>query len=85
MYDFSHVLNNNNNKLFLEFTDRYTACVNVYDNEKFDTVMAYYKKIINTLSEPFELESIINAFEALARYKMSISIPYVVMKMRFMA
>jgi len=77
MYDFSHVLNNN--RLFLEFTDKYTACVNIYDDEKFDTVMAYYKKIINTLTQPFELESIIGSFEALARYKMSIDIPYVVM------
>jgi len=78
MYDFSLVLNNNNNSLFDEFTDRYTACINVYDNEKFDTVMAYYKRIIDTLTRAFELEDIISSFEALAKYKMSISIPYVI-------
>jgi len=79
MYDFSLILNNDNNMLFDEFTDRYTACIDSYDDEKFNTVMAYYKRIINTLSHPFEIEDILTPFEALAKYKISISIPYVIM------
>jgi diguanylate cyclase (GGDEF)-like protein len=78
MYDFSLTLNNTNNKLFNEFTDRYTACINSYDDEKFDTVMAYYKNIFEILGKPFHLGSLIDSFEALAKYKMSISIPYVI-------
>ena len=79
MHDFSLILNDDNNSLFNEFTDRYTACINSYDDEKFDTVMAYYKRIIDTLSKPFEIENLLCSFEALAKYKMSISIPYVIM------
>ena len=41
--------------------------------------MAHYKKILETFSSPFELEELIVLFEDLARYKMSISAPYVIM------
>ena len=78
MYDFSLILNNDNNQLFDEFTDKHTTCISSYDDEKFDLVMTYYKRIIDTLSQPFEVETLISSFEALAKYKMSISIPYVI-------
>ncbi len=41
--------------------------------------MAHYKKIIDTFNSPFEQEELIVSFEDLARYKISISIPYVIM------
>ena len=79
MYDLSPYLNNKDNSLFNEFTDRYTACINSFEDEKFDIVMSHYKKIIDTFNSPFELEELIVSFEDLAKYKMSISVPYVIM------
>ena len=79
MYDLSQYLNNKDNSLFDEFTDKYTACINSFEDEKFDIVMAHYKKIIETFDSPFELKDLIVSFEDLARYKMSISVPYVIM------
>ena len=79
MYDFSLYFDNGENDLFNEFTDKYTTCINSFDDEKFDVVMSHYKKIIDTFNSPFELEELIASFEDLARYKMSISVPYVIM------
>ena len=79
MHDFSAYFDNKDNNLFDEFTDKYTACINSFEDEKFDTLMAHYKIIIETFDSPFELEDLIVSFEDLAKYKMSISIPYVVM------
>ena len=79
MHDFSAYFDNKDNNLFDEFTDKHTTCINSYGDEKFDTLMAHYKIIIETFDSPFELEDLIVSFEDLAKYKMSISIPYVVM------
>ena len=79
MHDFSAYFDNKDNNLFDEFTDKHTTCINSYEDEKFDTLMAHYKIIIETFDSPFELEDLILSFEDLAKYKMSISIPYVVM------
>ena len=79
MYDFSLCFDNEDNDLFNEFTDKYTTCVNSFNDEKFNIVMSHYKKIVDAFSSPFELEELITSFEDLARYKMSISVPYVIM------
>ena len=79
MYDFSEFINNKNDIIFDEFTDKYTALVNSFDEQKCDIVIAHYKKIIHTFNAPFELENIISSFEYLAKYKMSISVPYVIL------
>ena len=78
MYDFSQVLNNSD-QLLDEYTDKYLTCIDSYNNEKFDTITAYYKRIIDILSQPFELETLIESFEALTNYKMSSATPYVIM------
>ncbi|MEN8304022.1 MAG: sensor domain-containing diguanylate cyclase [Campylobacterota bacterium] len=79
MHDFSPYFDNENNELFHEFTDKYSACVNSFDDEKFSIVMAHYKKIIDTFNSSFRTEELISSFEDLARYKISISVPYVIM------
>lgn len=79
MYDFSQFINNKNNIIFNEFIDKYTPLVNSFDNDKCDILIAYYTKIIKTFETPFELEELISAFEYLAKYKMSISVPYVIL------
>ena len=79
MYDFSLYFNNKENSIFNEFTDDYTACVNSFDDEKFDIVTSHYKNIIDTFTSSFELENLILSFEDLTKYKMSISTPYVIM------
>ena len=78
MYNFALYLDDKEGGLFNEFTDKYTTCINSFEDEKYDTIMAHYKKIIETFGSPFELEELIVSFEDLARYKMSISIPYVI-------
>jgi len=78
MYDFSLFISNQDNIIFDEFTDKYTALVNTFDEDKCDIVIAHYNKIIKTFAAPFELKEIISAFEYLAKYKMSISVPYVI-------
>jgi len=79
MYDFSSFINNDEDILFNEFIDRYTTCITSYDDEKFDIIMAHYSNILEILCRPFEVEELISEFEELAKYKISIAIPYVIM------
>lgn len=79
MYNFSKLLDNTNNVIFNEFVDTYTGCINLHDEEKFNTVISFYQRIINLMSSSFQIDKLTNIFEELAQYRMSISIPYVIM------
>ncbi|MEA3229058.1 MAG: diguanylate cyclase [Campylobacterota bacterium] len=79
MYDFSQSLKENDEMIFNEFTDKYTICINSYNDEIYTTIMSKYRKIVTTIVTPFNLQELMNMFEDLAQYKMSISIPYIIM------
>ena len=78
-YNFSDFLNNSNNIILNEFIDKYTACIDTYDSEKVSIVLSYYKDILDILDGSFESIEILKLFEELAKYKISLDVPYIIM------
>ncbi len=78
-YNFSNLFNKANEEITDEFIDRYTSCIDRYDSEKTPVVLNFYKKIIFTLASSFEEETLLNIFEELAIYRISLEMPYIIM------
>jgi len=79
MNDFSSFFQDRDEIIFNEFTDRYTICINSYNDEIYSSIMLKYRKIVDMITTPFSDKELIVLFEDLAQYKMSISIPYIIM------
>ena len=79
IHNFSDLLRNNSDTILNDFIDKYTACINSYDDEKVYIVLKYYQNILDTLNGNFELQNILELFEKLAKYKISLDIPYIIM------
>jgi len=62
-----------------DFIDNYTACVELDGNEEIATVKAYYKKILQHLNQEFDCDNVLDIFEELATYKISLDVPYTIM------
>ncbi|MEA2092316.1 MAG: diguanylate cyclase [Campylobacterota bacterium] len=76
-YDFSNLFHNNSEDILDEFIDKYTSCVDTYDDERVLVVLNFYKKIISMLNSTFKEDELLNIFENLARYKISLDVPYI--------
>lgn len=75
-YDFSEFLNDKSDVLD-HFIDKFTSCVVGYDDDDRAEIMVnQYKKIIDILNISFVEKDLINLFEELAEFKISLDIPY---------
>lgn len=63
--------------LLHEFLDKYVACIYVSDVEKSAPVLEKYENIISCFEHDCDEERILKNFEALAKIKISLNIPYV--------
>ena len=81
MYDFSPLLKEKSTEIFEEFVDKYTVYPDAYDeeNEEYLKILSLYKEIIEMMSQAFELETLTKFFEELAHFKISISMPYIIL------
>jgi len=77
-YNFSDLLKEHNQVILEDFIDKYTSCIHYKIDEKLPLTPEYYKKILHILSMPFHEDKLLDAFEALAHYKVSCAIPYVI-------
>jgi diguanylate cyclase len=77
-YDFSDIFKNQSKVLLEDFIDKYTSCIKYSPEDGKPYAHIYYEKILQTIASPFEEEELLLAFEDLANYKISRSIPYVI-------
>lgn len=78
-YDFSPVFKENADMILDEFLDRYTTYIEI-DNEdgmSMSIFSNHYRDILNTFKSDFEEESILDLFEKVAQYEISIKMPYI--------
>ncbi|NOR58701.1 MAG: diguanylate cyclase [Sulfurimonas sp.] len=78
-YSFSNIFHNNCDDILDEFIDKYTSCVNTYNDEKAFVVRDYYKEILTILKSGFKKDELLTMFEKLAKYKISLDVPYILM------
>ncbi len=77
-YDFSHILIDNN-EIIDEFIETYTACIKLDGDDKITMIIRFYEEIFTLFQKRFQEEEILEIFQKLAEYKMSIDIPYTIM------
>ena len=75
VYDFQKITIDNED-LLSEFMNKHTTCVDLYGEKRLERVSYFYQKIFETLSASFKEEDILEQFEALTKYKISLEIPY---------
>jgi len=68
-----------NEDLLGEFINKHTTCINLDGEKRLETVTDFYQKIFETLSTSFNEKDILEQFEILAKYKISLEIPYGIM------
>jgi len=78
-YSFSNIFKEDTKEVLDEFIDKYTSCVNTYNHKKVFVVRDYYKEILATLSSGFRKDELLAIFEKLAKYKISLNVPYILM------
>lgn len=78
-YSFSNLFNNTSQEMLNEFIDKYTSCVYTYDDDRTIVVFNFYKEILSIINSDFEEDKILNTFEELAKYRISLDIPYIIM------
>ncbi len=79
-YKISKAMRKSCEDILNDFIEKYTYCLNIYDMDEREKVHSFYKKIINTLSkDDISKEELFANFEDLARYKISIDTPYILM------
>ena len=76
-YDFSDLFTNSNKELLDEFIDKYTPCIDTFDEDRTLIISNLYKKIISTLNSNFKVDELLNIFEELAIYRISLDAPYI--------
>lgn len=78
-YSFSNIFHSDCEEILDEFIDKYTSCVNTYSDEKAFVVRDYYKEILTILKSGFKKDELLSMFEKLAKYKISLDVPYILM------
>ncbi|PHQ65805.1 MAG: diguanylate cyclase [Sulfurimonas sp.] len=78
-YSFSNIFHSDCEELLDEFIDKYTSCINTYNDEKAFVVRDYYKNILTILKSGFKKDELLTMFEKLAKYKISLDVPYILM------
>ena len=76
-YSFSNIFHTNCEEVLDEFIDKYTSCVNTYNDEKTFVIRDYYKEILTILQSGFKKNELLGMFEKLAKYKISLDVPYI--------
>ena len=77
-YNFLNLFNSSTTDILNELIDEYTSCISTYD-QKASIVLNYYEKIINTLNSNFKMDALSDDLEELAKYKISLDTPYIIM------
>jgi diguanylate cyclase (GGDEF)-like protein len=78
-HDISEFLDYNVDEFLDDFINQYTSYVYSYNNTESLAVFDLYKKILSVLQSSFEVEEVYEIFEELARHKISLDVPYVIM------
>jgi diguanylate cyclase len=78
-YSFSNIFHSDCEEILDEFIDKYTSCVNTYSDEKTFVIRDYYKEILTILKSGFKQDELLELFEKLAKYKISLDVPYILM------
>jgi len=76
-YKFSNLFHHDSEEVLSEFIDKYTSCINTYNDEGALIVRDLYKEALFTLNTDFEKIKLLNIFEKLAKYKISLDVPYI--------
>jgi diguanylate cyclase (GGDEF)-like protein len=79
VYDFSKILYYDNDSVLDDFIYEHTSCAYTYEEEESSIIFKYYEDILNTFKRDFEAKEIVDIFENLAKYKISLDVPYVIM------
>jgi len=79
VYNFSNFLELNEEIILEKFLDQYTSYVNTYDEYKRNILFNYYKEILYKLNGEFKINEVLDIFEKIAQYKISLNVPYVLM------
>ncbi len=66
-----------NESLLQEFLDKYVACIYISEIEKSGPVLEKYENIIKCFENKCDEEHLLKNFEALAKMKISLNIPYI--------
>ena len=78
-YDFSKFFNNSDNEALDDFIEQYTTYINTHREEDIiQTFRNHYSEIFDTLSRSFEEKEMLTLFENLAKFKISLDLPYVI-------
>jgi len=78
-YNFSNIFQKKQEEILDEFINLHTSCISNYKSQNSDDIYSYYKKILETLSSDFQEDELIENFEDLANFKISLSVPYILM------
>ena len=76
-YNFLNLFNSSTTEILDELIDEYTSCISTYD-QKASITLSYYTKIIDTLNSNFKINTLLHDFEELAKYKISLDTPYII-------
>ncbi len=78
MPDFRTLLKHDSDAILEEFIDKYTACVNTYDDQRVLTMVGFYQNILKAFVD-LNQKKVLKLFEELAAFKISLNIPYIIM------
>jgi len=62
-----------------EFISKHTTVIELHHDSRVQKILDYYAQIFEILTAPFQSETLIQSFEALTEYKVSMEIPFAVM------
>ena len=77
VYDFSEFFKDEKDFLLDEFLDKYTSHINL-DEDAYNILIERYKDIFDIFGCSFEIKEILDLFENLAKYEISLDHPYII-------